>query len=107
MFHPRKDTMTNLQPYASRLTTLPRAHSAHSLTIFLDRPSTQRTAGVPATRPSRSSLRAPTTPDAGAGNGILFGLAALTVPAVIYSLVQLAGLVGGGTLDHAVRAFLP
>ncbi len=39
--------------------------------------------------------------------GMLLGLIAVTIPAAVYSLVQVWNLVGSGTLQHAVQAFVP
>ena len=100
--HPRKDTMTNIDSYAPRFLPLPRAHS---LTIYLNSPSTRRSGGLDP-QPNRSSVRALVSKSEHTGNGLLVGLAALTVPAVVYSLAQLCSLVSGGSLEHAVRAFL-
>ncbi len=40
-------------------------------------------------------------------SGLALGLFAFTLPAVGYALLQLWHLVGGDTLNHAVRAFAP
>ena len=40
-------------------------------------------------------------------DGILIALAALTLPAVVYSFAQLWSLLAGGSLTQAIRAFLP
>ena len=38
---------------------------------------------------------------------MLLGMMAATIPAAVYSLVQVWHLVGSGTLHHAIQAFVP
>lgn len=92
--------MTETNSYAPRLTSLPRAQSN---TIYRDTLLTA--AGSPPSRPTRSSIRALVAPDERISGGILIALAAVTLPAAIYSLAQLLNLIAGGSLEQAVRAF--
>ena len=79
--------MTDTTSYALPLMTVPRAH-AKTITIALRN-------------------HALTLPDDHADGWVLFGLTLLTLPATIYSLMQIWGHVSSGALDHAIRAFLP
>ena len=94
--------MTNIDSLAPRPMSPPRLPSA---TIYRDTPlHLPRHA---AARPFRSSVRALVQSDERASDGILIGLAALMLPTVVYSLWQASSLVSGGSLEHAIRAFLP
>ncbi len=95
--------MTSLDSYA--LAT-PSPKRAHSNTIYRDTPLAVRTPGT-VVRLRRSSLHVLVQQDERASDGILIGLAALTLPAVVYSFTQLWSLMAGGSLQHAIRAFLP
>ncbi len=101
--YPLKDLMTSLD---SSVLPAASAKRANSDTIYRDTPLAVRTPGT-TVRPLRSSLFAPVQQDERASDGILIGLAALTLPAVVYSFVQLWSLLAGGSLQHAIRAFLP
>ena len=101
--HPKKDLMTQLDSYALSTASPERAHRN---TIYRDTPLAVRTPGT-VVRLRRSSLHALVQQDERASDGILVGLAALTLPVVVYSFTQLWSLLAGGSLQHAVRAFLP
>ncbi len=90
--------MTQLDSHARRSLTQPRIPTP---TIYRD------TLLSPWTTPARSSVRALALPDERVADGLMLGLGALTLPALVYSFFQLCGLVSGGSLEHAVRAFLP
>ncbi len=95
--------MTETESYALYTPTIRRAHHT---TIYRDTPLAVRTPGT-VVRLRRSSLHALVQQDERASDGILIGLAALTLPAVVYSFTQLWSLLAGGSLQHAIRAFLP
>ncbi len=95
--------MTPIHPYALPTASPKRAH-AH--TIYRDTPLAVRPPGT-VVRLRRSSLYALVQQDERASGGILLGLAALTLPVVVYSFTQLWSLLAGGSLQHAIRAFLP
>ena len=78
---------------------------APSTTIYRDTPLT--TSRPLAVRPLPSSVRALALPDERVSDGVLFGLAALLLPTVAYSLAQALNLVSSGSLERAVQAFLP
>ena len=101
--YPRKDLMTELDSQAPRTNLPRRTASSTQPTIYRDTPF----AGRPLTRPLRLPLPTLTLPEEHASNGILIGLAALTLPAVVYSFTQLWSLLAGGSLTHAVRLLLP
>ncbi len=100
--------MTELNSLAPRTASPKRTPSENTIyrdTPFADQPAS-RTVSV--RRPTRLRLAAPfLVQDEHASDGILLGLAALTLPAVVYSFAQLWSLLGGGSLQHAIRAFLP
>ena len=95
--------MTEIDSHALRTASPSRVNTN---TIYRDTPLAVQAGATPA-RPLRSSLYALVQQDEHASNGILIGLAALTLPTVIYSFTQLWSLMAGGSLQQAIRAFLP
>ncbi len=94
--------MTELDSHATRTTSSP--HS-HSLTIYRDTPLNYT--GTHAARLPQPGIYTPAHLDEHASSWILLGFAALTFPTVVYSLTQMLNFVSAGSLEHAVRAFLP
>lgn len=94
--------MTTTDSFTSRLTppTL-----APSTTIYRDTPQPLPQRSV--ARSFRPSTRALALPDERISDGLLLGMAAMMVPAVLYSIAQALDLIAGGSLDQAVRAFVP
>lgn len=95
--------MTTLTTYAPPIAAVKRANTD---TIYRDAPLAGRTPGN-RVRPLRSSLFALVQADERASDGMLVALGALTLPVVAYSFMQLWSLLAGGSLQHAIRAFLP
>lgn len=97
--------MTELDSSAPGTFSPKRARATH--TIYRDTPLANRAARA-VTRPLRMRFSAPVVlPDERASGGILLALGALTLPVVAYSFTQLWSLLAGGSLAHAIRAFLP
>ena len=96
--------MTETYPYALPLMNEPRTPSKNLTNL---RPSLLARPGTPAPRPARASAQALTLSHPHADGQILFGLGVLIIPAIAYSMMQMWSLVSGGSLDHAIRAFLP
>ena len=96
--------MTEIESYALYTPTIRRAHNN---TIYRDTPLPALNIGRSAVRPRRSPFATLSLPTEHVSDGILAGLTVLMVPAMVYSFVQLWSLLAGGSLNHAVRAFLP
>ena len=96
--------MTEIDSHVPRASTTKRAHTN---TIYRDSSAARFPWGSTAVRPGRFSLATQGLPTEHVSDGILAGLAVLTVPALVYSFVQLWSLLAGGALNQAVRAFLP
>ena len=79
--------MTDTTSYALPLMTVPRAHAKTITALHYD--------------------HVLTLPDDRSGGWLLFGLSLLTIPATLYSLTQMWSLISSGSLDHAIRAFVP
>ncbi len=94
--------MTNSIPYSPRLFPEPPFRlvvrpSAAQQTRRPDRPSSLQPTQTLPLIPAEDRV----------SQGMLLGLIAVTIPAAVYSLVQVWNLVGSGTLHHAVQAFIP
>ncbi len=96
--------MTELDSYVPRAST---PTGTHANPIYRDQPLSLFRDGRTTIRPVRFSLAAQGLPNEHVSDGILVGLAALTLPVMAYSFVQLWSLLAGGSLNQAVRAFLP
>ena len=99
--------MTETETYALYTPTIRRATAK---TICRDSPLPSIAVagtGGGTLRSNRNTLFAPLQTDERASDGILAGLAVLTLPVVAYSFMQLWSLMAGGSLAHAVRAFFP
>ena len=96
--YPKKDLMTQLDSYVPRASTPARAHTN---TIYRDSLLPVFRGGRTGVRPARFSLLAQGLPNEHVSDGILAGLAVLTVPALVYSFVQLWSLLAGGSLNQA------
>ena len=96
--------MTQFESYAPQLAATTRSPAT---TIFRDQPVPLFRNGRRVPRIIRRSLAVQGLPNEHVSDGILAGLAALTLPTMVYSFVQLWSLLAGGSLNHAVRAFLP
>ena len=83
----------------------PSLRRAHSNTIYRDTPQPHPTPSL--TRALRPRLRALTQPGDLVSDGILLGLAALMLPVLVYTFAQMGSLASSGSLEHAIRAFLP
>ena len=95
--------MTETESYALYTPTIRRAHHT---TIYRDTPLTVH-ARQTVVRPIHSNLFALARQDERTSDGILIALAAVTLPTAVYSFAQLWSLLAGGSLEQAIRAFLP
>lgn len=94
--------MTESDTFTPRAMPLPRAHSN---TFYRDTPQPSPVRSIVRALPPR--LRDLAQPGEFVSDGILLGLAALMVPVLVYSFAVMGSLASSGTLERAVRAFLP